>query len=152
MFPEKTDGFTAVPRFLPPETANAPDGLALAFIGDAVWSLMARDFILSQADARVQTLHERTAMICNAAFQAAAAERIAPKLTAQEEGIFKRGRNARVGHVPKNKSQAEYHRATGVEALFGWLYLRGESERIGELFRAAIRNDPADDMKEDPFS
>ncbi|MCL2368664.1 MAG: ribonuclease III, partial [Oscillospiraceae bacterium] len=66
--------------------------------------------------------------------QARAAERIRSYLTAEEEAVYRRGKNARVGTVPQSASHAEYHSATGLETLFGYLYLRGEMERLGELF------------------
>ena len=138
MCPEKTDGYTAVPRFFLSGQEAQLNGLTLAFIGDAVYGLMAREYALRRSAASPQTLHARAAALSNASFQSLAAERLAPLLTPEETEIFKRGRNARPGHVPKNKSQAEYHRSTGLEALFGWLYLRGESGRIQTLFLAAV--------------
>lgn len=109
-------------------------GLSLAFIGDAVYELLIRKYILSRSDARVQELHRETVRMVNASFQAEAMTCLLPQLSEEEEAIYKRGRNANSAHTPKNKSEAEYHKATGFEALFGFLYLSGRYERISELF------------------
>jgi ribonuclease-3 family protein len=68
--------------------------------------------------------------------QAQAAEKLAGLLREEETAVYKRGRNARSGHSPKSATSAEYHAATGLEALFGWLYLKGDIQRVKELFEA----------------
>lgn len=108
--------------------------LALAFIGDGVYELLAREFLLSQGNAPVGRLHSRTVELVSAAAQSSAYELLAPLLTEQEAAVYRRGRNAHPGHCPKHTEPAVYSRATGVEALFGWLYLTGQIERANELF------------------
>lgn len=111
-------------------------GLSLAFVGDAVYEVMVRSLVLSRGDARVQTLHSRAVDYVNASFQAQAADILLPLLTDDETAVYKRGRNATSAHTPKNKSEAEYHKATGFEALMGYLWLKKDFERLTELFFA----------------
>ena len=119
-----------------PEKLN---GLTLAYIGDAVYELMARETILAREAGNVNRLHEKTVSFSNAAFQSYVSKALEPLLTEEEAAAFRRGRNARPGHVPKNKTQAQYHRATGLEALFGYLYLTRQTARIAELFGAVVK-------------
>ena len=109
-------------------------GLSLAFVGDAVYEVLVRTLVLSKGDARVQTLHSRAIDLVNASFQAQAADRLMPFLTEDEISVFKRGRNAPSAHTPKNKTEAEYHKATGFEALIGYLWLKKDTERLSFLF------------------
>ncbi|MCH5197546.1 MAG: ribonuclease III [Oscillospiraceae bacterium] len=110
------------------------NGVTLAFIGDSVYELMVRSRILAENQGRVQELHKKTVAFSNASFQALAAKKLQPRLSEAELSVFKRGRNSHPGHTPKNKSQADYHLATGLEALFGWLYITNKTERLAELF------------------
>jgi len=112
--------------------------LALAFIGDGVYELLAREHLLAQGSAPVGRLHSRTVELVSAAAQSRAYERIAPLLTQEEERVYRRGRNANSTRCPKHTEPAVYRRATGVEALFGWLYLSGQVARANELFRAIL--------------
>ena len=82
------------------------------------------------------------ACVCAPA-QAAVADRILPLLTEEELGFYRRGRNAHVHAIPKHATAAEYGKATGLEALFGWLYLRGQNERIEELFAIILEENNA---------
>ena len=113
-------------------------GLSLAFVGDAVYELLVRQYVLSQGEARVQDLHRETVALVNTAFQAKAAEMLTDMLTEEELSYYKRGRNANSAHTPKNKSEAEYHRSTGFEALLGYLYLSEQFDRLEELFGIII--------------
>jgi ribonuclease-3 family protein len=123
----------------PPEAdPDGMNGLALAYIGDAVYELLARGYIVSRYGGNVQAMHEKTVAFSNAAFQAYAAEKLLPELTEAEAAAFKRGRNAHPGHVPKNKTQAQYHAATGLEALFGRLYLLHDEARMRGLFQKIV--------------
>ena len=79
-------------------------------------------------------LHKKTVAIVNAPAQAEAAERLLPLLDEDEMYVYKRGRNAKVNSVPHKADIAQYHAATGLEALFGWLYLQGKTQRINELY------------------
>ena len=79
-------------------------------------------------------LHLKTVSLVNAKAQAKAVEKLLPNLEEEELAVFKRGRNAKVNSEPQKASEGEYHSATGLEALFGWLYLQGKTERINELY------------------
>ena len=113
---------------------NLLSPLSLAFVGDAVFTLEARKRLVEDANRPVNDLHRETVRYVNAASQAQAVKKLLPLLDEEEQAVFKRGRNARTGHTPKNQSEGDYHYATGLEALFGYLYLTGKNERITELF------------------
>lgn len=108
--------------------------LALAFIGDGVYELLAREHLLTQGNAPVGRLHSRTVELVSAAAQSEAYEAVAPLLTPEEAAVYRRGRNANTTRCPKHTEPAVYRRATGIEALFGWLYLSGQVARANELF------------------
>ncbi|MCL2755280.1 MAG: ribonuclease III [Oscillospiraceae bacterium] len=118
------------------ETHNS---IALAFLGDCVYGLLVRKRLLTEGH-RYSKLHELSVKKVRASYQAAAVKRIEPLLTEDELAVLKRGRNAKAS-VPKSATVGEYRLATGLEALFGWLELRGESTRIEELFEI-IYNPP----------
>ena len=107
--------------------------LSLAFVGDAVYSLWMRE-AAAWHGGLVGGLHNACVALVNAAAQAEAARQLMPHLTEQEQGIYRRGRNAQVGTAAKGGSLADYHAATGLEALFGYLYLDGQEERARALF------------------
>ena len=113
---------------------DAISTLALAHIGDCVYELLVRTYLLRRGEHTNRRVHEATLAYVSAPAQARAAEKILPRLTEEERAVWKRGRNSYVNSIPKNASVADYHAATGLEALFGWLYLRGERGRAGELF------------------
>ncbi len=108
--------------------------LNLAFVGDTVFDLFVRERLLCQANRPVNVQHTLAARQVKAAAQAKAAKVILPLLSEREEAVFRRGRNAHSRHRAKNATEGDYHYATGLEALFGDLYLRGELERLRELF------------------
>lgn len=108
--------------------------LNLAFIGDCVYEMLVRESLVAQANRPVNDLHRESVRFVSAKAQTLAFEKIRDTLTEEEMAVFKRGRNAKVGHSPKSATEGEYHCATGVEALFGYLYLTEQSERIKELF------------------
>ena len=112
--------------------------LGLAHIGDGVYELLIRTMLCSCGHSAVQELHRLTVSYVKAPAQAKAAEKIQPLLTDEELAVYKRGRNTRVNSVPQNADLGQYHAATGLEALFGWLYLLGRRERINELFSAIV--------------
>ena len=112
--------------------------LSLAFIGDTVFDLFVREMLLCDANRPVKKLHNCAAKLVNAKAQAKIAEALADKFTDQEAGVFKRGRNAHTNHIAKNASNRDYHYATGLEAVFGFVYLNGDTERLRELFRLAM--------------
>ena len=110
--------------------------LTLAFVGDTVFDLLTRSELVCEANRPVNALHNMASKKVCAAAQAESIRKILPILSEDETAVFKRGRNAHTGGIPKNASSADYHYATGLESLFGWLYLKGENERIIELFNA----------------
>lgn len=108
--------------------------LALAHIGDAVFELLVRTQLCRRGFAVNGNLHRETVARVCAPAQAKFVERILPILSENERSVYRRGRNAHVHAIPKNATQSEYGKATGLEALFGMLYLSGQTERIEELF------------------
>jgi len=108
--------------------------LGLAHIGDCVYELMVRSRIICSGRSTSAGLHKDTVKYVSAPAQAAAVEKILPVLTDEERDVYRRGRNTRVNSVPKNADISQYHAATGLEALFGWLYLNARHERLNELF------------------
>ena len=108
--------------------------LGLAHLGDAVYDLLVRSWLCEHGSMTSRRLHYETIRKVNAAAQARAFEKIRNLLTTEENAVFKRGRNTKVNTVPSRATVAQYHTATGLEALLGWLYLRGEKDRINELF------------------
>lgn len=107
---------------------------ALAFLGDSVYELLVREALLREANRPARQLHDLAVGRVRAEYQARAAAAITPKLNEDEARILLRGRNASGLSVPKHASAAEYHMATGLECLFGYLYLCGEEKRLRELF------------------
>lgn len=108
--------------------------LTLAFVGDTVFDLFVREQLVCMANRPVNALHGNATRLVKASAQSRAVDKIMASLTEKEVTIFKRGRNAHTNHRAKNASEGDYHRATGLEALFGYLYLKGEIERLRELF------------------
>lgn len=110
--------------------------LNLAFVGDCVYEMLVRESLVCTANRPVHDLHRESVKYVCAKAQTEAFGKIEGMLTEEERAQFRRGRNAKVGHSPKSATDAEYHTATGVEALFGYLYLTEQTERIKELFKA----------------
>ncbi len=108
--------------------------LTLAFLGDAVYSLLVREMLLKTANQPTNKLHKESIKLVNANCQAEMIKKVLNELTDEEEAIFKRGRNAHSGHVPKHQSDADYRYATGLETLYGYLYLTGDFSRIMYIF------------------
>ena len=119
---------------LTPQQANEINMLALAHVGDAAYELMVRTMLCANGHFPVSELHKKTVSRVNAAAQATSAEKILPALTEDELRIYKRGRNTKVHSVPHNAEVSQYHAATGLEALLGWLYLQGKTQRLNQLF------------------
>lgn len=122
-----TDNFTK-------EKARALGGLTLAFFGDSVYEVLVREQIVKKGNLPVDKLHKAAVKMVNAGFQAAAYDYILPLLTEEEAEMAKRGRNATGNHVPRSASAKDYRKATGLEALFGYLYLADLHDRMNELF------------------
>ena len=107
--------------------------LALAFLGDSVYEIMVREQLVLEANQPAAKLHEKKVKLVCAEFQAQAAQRIIPLLTEEELAVYKRGRNAN-NTVPRHASAQDYHKATGLESLFGYLHLMGADQRLEALF------------------
>jgi len=119
--------------------------LGLAHVGDAVFELMVRTWLCTQGTSTAKRLHGGTVAFVSAKAQAEAAGRILPCLSEEEMTIFKRGRNAHANTVPRGSTYEEYHIATGIEALFGHLYLSGNAQRLDELFEMVVEEQAASD-------
>lgn len=122
------------------DNPNLLSPLTLAFIGDTVFDLLVKSKLIYEANRPVGKLHSCAAAKVCAGAQAKAIEHLMDELSEEELAVYKRGRNAHTGHTPKNASEAEYHMATGLEALFGWLYLKEEHKRLQELFDSICKN------------
>lgn len=110
----------------------------LAFVGDGVFELLVRGHLIEDTPVSIKNLHRKSVAQVNAAAQCDAYDNIENLLTPEEGDILRRGRNASVPRVPKSFSVEEYHKATAVEALFGYLYLKGEFSRVLELFQLVL--------------
>ena len=108
--------------------------LALAHMGDAVYEILCRGWLCSHNLETIGNLHRATVSLVKAPAQAASVKKLLPELSEAEMAVYRRGRNANVHQIPKNASRGEYAQATALEALFGWLYLQGERDRLNRLF------------------
>ena len=117
--------------------------LALAFVGDAVYSLVIRTVETEKGNRQAEKLHRDTSKIVSAAAQSRAAALIMPLLTDEEAAVFRRGRNAAPASHARSASIEEYAQATGLEAVCGWLYLKGEEQRLLYLIRAGLGLTPS---------
>ena len=115
--------------------------LVLAYMGDAYYELFIRNMLVDQANEQVEKLHKKTISYVKASAQAAIIDHYieAEMLTEEEMAVFKRGRNTKSHTIPKNAVPSEYRKATGFEALIGFLYLKGDTERKEELIKAGVR-------------
>ena len=118
---------------------NSLSPAALAFVGDAFYGLLVRE-MLAEVNRPSGDLHFASVKLVKAGAQAEAFRIIEAELTEKELSIYKRGRNAHVNSIPKNATVGDYHSATGVETLFGYLHLSGNDERARELFKIIISN------------
>ncbi len=115
--------------------------LGLAHLGDAVFEVLVRSWVCMGGTAKIKDLHKQTVRYVSAPAQAAMAEKILPELTQEEADVFRRGRNAAPHSVPKAASRSQYQTATALEALFGWLWLQGRTDRINQLFGAMMEGE-----------
>ena len=111
---------------------------ALAFVGDAYYGLLVREK-LAEVNRPSGDLHSLSVQLVKAGAQATAFKDIEPFLTEKEMAVYKRGRNAHVSSIPKNSTVSEYHSATGIETLFGYLHLSGNDHRAKELFSRILK-------------
>ncbi len=116
------------------DTIDGLSSLGLAHLGDGVYELMVRAWLCLHGKATNKGLHRAAVTYVSAPAQARRAQKILPLLTEEEQAVFRRGRNSHTAAIPKGASVGEYHTATALEALFGWLYLRGETDRLNQLF------------------
>ena len=112
--------------------------LTLAFIGDCIYDLVARTIVVERANTNPNNLHKKKSEIVKAQTQAACAEALLPFLTEEELAVYKRGRNAHSHSAAKNASIGDYRKATGLEALYGYLYLTGQADRMLELIALSL--------------
>ena len=119
-----------------PENGQLPGSLALAFLGDTIYDLYVRSALVPSGG-QVKKLHQAAAKLVNATAQSAALERVEGILTEEEADVVRRGRNAKQS-PPKNADPGHYHRATGFEALIGYLYLMGKVDRLDAIMKTAL--------------
>ena len=113
---------------------RAVSSLGLAHLGDGVFELMVRSWLVLHGKATSRGLHKATVHFVAAPAQAAMAKKLEGVLTEEEQDVFRRGRNTSPHTIPKAASREEYQTATALEALFGYLYLQGRTDRLNELF------------------
>lgn len=119
---------------------NEIPNLSLALVGDGVYELMCRTHLCAGGDRKLLNLHRDTVEMVKAPAQAKFADKLLPHLTDEEQAYYRRGKNAHTHAAPKAATRQEYQKATGLECLFGALYLLGKTDRLNELF-AIIIND-----------
>lgn len=119
---------------------QALNGAALAYLGDGIYEVYIRQYLIGQGYTKVNELHQKAKSYVSAHAQASVIDQwlLENSLTDDEWGIYKRGRNAKTYTKPKNTDQATYSKSTGFEAIFGYLYLTGQNERVSELVEHAI--------------
>ena len=120
------------------DKVKAISSLGLAHMGDGVFELLCRGYLCLQGKTTVKNLHKSTVSLVNAPAQAKFADCILPHLTEKETDYYRRGKNSHTHAAPGAATRQEYAKATGLEALFGALYLLGEQERINQLFRLGM--------------
>lgn len=112
--------------------------LALAFMGDCIFEIIIRTVVVERGNRQAQGLHNTKSAVVNAKVQAKMAEALLPELTGEELACYKRGRNAKLHTTAKNASLSEYRKATGLEALYGYLYLSDREDRLLELTKTGL--------------
>jgi len=124
-----------------PRQVNAISNLGLAHVGDGVYELLCRTYLCAKGDQTVLKLHRDTVNMVKAPAQAKYADILKPHLTPEEYDYFRRGKNAHTHAAPKSATPQEYAKATGLEALFGALYLLGRTDRLNELFHIMMNEE-----------
>lgn len=112
--------------------------LALAFMGDCIFEIIIRTVVVERGNRRAEGLHKSKSAVVNAKVQAKMAEMLLPELTEEELACYKRGRNAKSHSMAKNATVGEYRKATGLEALYGYLYLQNQEDRLLELTKMGL--------------
>ena len=123
---------------------DAISNLGLAHMGDCVFEILCRGWLCAKGGKNVGKLHRDTSRILNANAQSAFVDKLLPHLTEEELSYYRRGKNAHVHAVPKSCTPADYAKATGLEALFGALWLSGQTERLNQLFKAVMEESHVD--------
>ena len=123
---------------LSPRQVNQISNLSLALVGDGVYELLCRTYLCCKGDHKVLHLHKDTVQMDNATAQAQYADKLLPVLTEDELAFFRRGKNAHTHAAPKAATKQDYAKATGLECLFGALYLQGKTDRLNELFAIIV--------------
>ncbi len=118
--------------------------LVLAYIGDGIYELVIRSLLVGKGNTQANKLHKKASTLVNAAAQSAMIERIKEELTEEELQVFKRGRNANSATMAKHATMSDYRRATGFEALMGYLYLTGNMERLLTLVKLGLKEETCD--------
>lgn len=117
---------------------NAYSPLVLAYIGDSIYDLIIKTMVINEGNAQVQKLHQKTSSLVQASTQSLMMRTMQEHLTEDEHGVYKRGRNAKSVSPAKNQSVTDYRRATGFEALMGYLYLKKDWKRMLELVKIGL--------------
>lgn len=117
---------------------NSYSPLALAYIGDSIYDLIIKTVVINEGNAQVQKLHKKTSSFVQASTQSLMMRTMQEHLTEEEHGVYKRGRNAKSVSPAKNQSITDYRRATGFEALMGYLYLKKDWKRMLELVKIGL--------------
>ncbi|HIZ07149.1 MAG TPA: ribonuclease III [Candidatus Eubacterium avistercoris] len=126
-------------RFQIPDTdIRTYSPLTLAFIGDGIYDLIIRTIIVGKGNTRASQLHQHTSHLVKAHSQSVMIEHMLPHMTEEEEHIYKRGRNAKSPTMAKNATMTDYRRATGFEALMGYLYLTDQTDRMLDLIEIGL--------------
>ena len=123
-----------------PQQVNAISNLGLAHVGDGVYELLCRSYLCTRGDKTVLKLHRDSVELVKAPTQAKFADKLKPHLTEEEYAYFRRGKNTHTHAAPKSATPQEYAKATGLETLFGALYLLGRTERLNELFHIIMED------------
>ena len=123
--------------------------LVLAYIGDGIYDLVIRTILVKKANCPVNRLHKKASSLVKASAQSGMMEILEPLLTEEEKSVYRRGRNAHSATMAKHATMADYRRATGFEALMGYLYLKGETERLVSLVREGLGDTWAEEKKEE---
>lgn len=113
--------------------------LTLAYIGDGIFDIVIRSVVVGKGNTKASQLHKHTSSIVKAHTQAVMIEALEPHLTKEEVDIYRRGRNAKSPTMAKNATMADYRKATGLEALMGYLYLSDDFERVVELTKLGVQ-------------
>lgn len=137
----KTDCLPVAGKTVTEKQARELNPLVLAYIGDSVQMLYVRTRTALETGCKAGVLHKAVSQEVKAHSQAVAAERILPLLTADEEGVYRRAKNSHTNNIAKNATSTDYRKASGFEALIGYLYLSGQRERLKELVDVAYKEE-----------